>query len=107
MVKVLPLHQHQMDLILLVTIGLLVVAAHQFMVLIHLPMVELVVMDLEQLLGLEQEMLEEITLVPHLLRTRGQVHLQIPVLEVVADMLPVHLHQLMDMLEEQVVPVLS
>ena len=39
MVKVLPLHQHQMDLILLVSFGLLVEVVHRFMVLIHLLMV--------------------------------------------------------------------
>ena len=96
-----------MDMILLVSFGLLVVAVHRFMVLIHLLMVEQVVVDLEQLPLLGVEMLEEMLLVLHLLQMPEQLHLQIPVLEAGVDMLPVHLHQLMDIVVVQVVPVLS
>jgi hypothetical protein len=96
-----------MDLILLVSFGLLVAVVDQFMVPIHLLMVERVVVDLEQHLLLEQEMLEEMLLVLHLLQMQEQMHLKIPVLEEVVDMLPVHPHQLMDIVVVPVVLVLS
>ena len=77
------------------------------MVLIHLLMVVQVVMDPEQLPLLGVEMLEEMLLALHLLQMPEMMHLQIPVLEEVVDMLPVHLHQLMGIMAVEVVPVLS
>jgi hypothetical protein len=102
-----------MDLILLVSFGLLVAAVHRFMDLIHLLMVEQVVVDLEQLPLRGVEMLEEMLLVLHLQKIQHQthtleiMHLQIPVLEEVVDMFLVLPHQLMGVVVVQVAPVLS
>jgi len=91
--------QHQMVLILQETSGLLEEVADQYMEPTHLLMGELVVVDLEQHLGLEQVMLEEMLL--EILEVR---HLKTLDLVEVVDMLQVLQHQLMDILVVMVVP---